>query len=195
VARVTVNPENFEFVDFDAPTIAAIAERVADQVGIGGDDELTIDVDESVPLSRVRIASTDPIVLDIEGSAFEDAKRIRQFDEQAATRVLGRLLFQVLDLRTPGFGEPAPRDELSFPLRVAWDTYATGRVARLGYDAQRQRWLYAFRTRHGFTDEVDRIFDLLWNGDGYTWADLERLSAEALAAGHADAAATPSPAR
>ena len=46
---------------------------------------------------------------------------------------------------------------------------------------RRQRWLYAFRNRHGFTDDADGAFEQLWHGDGLTWADIDRLS-EATAA-------------
>ena len=34
-----------------------------------------------------------------------------------------------------------------------------GACARAGHQAQRQRWLYHFRNRHGFTDEADAAFD------------------------------------
>jgi hypothetical protein len=110
----------------------------------------------------------------------EDAKRIRQFDPDSAARVIGRLLFQAKDLLDPSFGTPPDRDDLTLELRTAWDTYGSGRVARLGYPSQRQRWLYAFRTRHGFSDGVDRAFELLWSGDGYRWADIEKISADAV---------------
>ena len=61
-------------------------------------------------------------------------------------------------------------------LLVAWDVYALGRLDRLGYPAQRQRRLYNFRNRHGFTDAGDAAFDALWAGDGLAWADIEQLS-------------------
>ena len=73
--------------------------------------------------------------------------------------MLGRLLLQALDRRDPAFGDPPPDDALSVAHRVAWDVYAVGRLQRLGYRAQRQRRLYAFRNRHGFTDAADAAFD------------------------------------
>ncbi|WP_208027559.1 hypothetical protein [Rhabdothermincola sediminis] len=64
--------------------------------------------------------------------------------------------------------------------RVVSDVNAAGHLERLGRPAQRQRWLYAFRTRHGFSDEVDRAFEHLWQSGGLAWGDIERCSDEAL---------------
>ena len=47
---------------------------------------------------------------------------------------------------------------------------------------QRQRRLYQFRNRHGFTDVADAVFQRLWEGEGLTWADLERACDETAAA-------------
>jgi hypothetical protein len=180
VTRVDVSPETFTMVDFDATAIREIAEGLCAQIGIPPEQPVTINIDETVPLARARVSSVDPVVLELEGGALEDPKRIRQFSPLGATRVLGRLLFQARDALDPSFGTAPPRDEMPLPVRVAWDTYSAGRVARLGYEAQRQRWLYAFRTRHGFHDGADQIFDVLWEADGLSWADIERLSADAL---------------
>jgi hypothetical protein len=180
LTNVTVSPETFTMVDYDAGAITALVERLADRIGLG-DRSIEVRIDETMPLGRVRIASTDPVVLEIDGGALEDPKRLRQFYELGATRTIGRLLFEVQDLLRPDFGTPPDREDLELAERVAWDAYASGRVARLGYDAQQQRWRYAFRTRHGFSDGVDRAFDLLWSGDELTWADIEQLSADAVA--------------
>lgn len=169
-------------VDYDASAITALVERLVDQVGLD-DVDVDVRIDETMPLARVRIASTDPVVLEVDGGALEDPKRLRKYDERGAARVLGRLLFQVKDLRGAAFGTPPEREDLPLPHRVAWDTYAVGRVARAGYDAQEQRWRYAFRTRHGFTDDVDRAFGLLWFADdGLTWEQITTISDEAVAA-------------
>jgi len=47
---------------------------------------------------------------------------------------------------------------------------------------QRQRRLYQFRNRHGFTDAADAAFAKLWEADDLTWADISATSQEALAA-------------
>ena len=166
-------------VEYDAAQIAALVERLADQIDLG-DRDIEVRIDETVPLTRVRIASTDPLVLEIDGGAFEDPKRLRQYYEPAALRTVGRLLFQARDLLQPEFGSPPDREELELPQRLAWDTYAVGRLGGLGYDTQKQRWLYAFRTRHGFSDGVDRAFELLWGGSGLTWAEIDQISADAI---------------
>ena len=57
-----------------------------------------------------------------------------------------------------------------------------GRLERLGYRAQRQRRLYHFRNRHGFTDVADAAFERLWTADGLTWADIDRAADGAVAA-------------
>lgn len=180
MAEVAVSPETFALVSFDAMEIRSIVERLADEIGLPGDLAIAVVVDESVPLARAVISSVDPVVLDVQGGALEDPKRLRKLSVEVATGVLGRLLLQVRDLLDPAFGDPPSREELSLPLRVAWDTYAAGRLERLGHPARRQRWLYAFRTRHGFTDGVDRAFDELWQSDALAWADIERCSDQAL---------------
>jgi hypothetical protein len=176
VAQTSVTPETFTIVDFDAAEIDSLTKRLADEVGLPGDLSVEVRVDETVPTGRTRIASIDPVVIELESGALEDPRRLRKYSEAAAARVLGRVLLQVRDLLDPGFGTPPPRDELSLPLRSAWDVYATGRLARLGHPVQKQRWKYAFRTRHGFSDEVDRAFDELWTGEDLGWDDIERLS-------------------
>jgi hypothetical protein len=189
LGAVTVSPETFTMVDYRSADIKKITERLVAQVELPGDPPVSIAVDETMPLARVRIASTDPVVIEIDGGAFEDPKRIRKFFPEGATRVIGRLLFQTKDLRTASFGTPPERDELPLELRVAWDVSAMGRVARLGHPPQQQRWLYAFRTRHGFSDGVDRAFEQLWTGDRFTWSDIEKISADAVASADRDTAA------
>jgi hypothetical protein len=87
--------------------------------------------------------------------------------------VLGRLFFRIRDRLDPAFGEPPPDSELSLAQSTAWDAYAVGRAVRLGYPASRQRRLYRFRNRHGFSDTADAVFDRLWNAEGLTWADIQ----------------------
>jgi hypothetical protein len=172
-------------VEYDSAEIRSLVERLADEVGLPADVPVELHIDEAVPLGRVRIVSTDPVVIEVDGGALEDPKRIRQYSPMGATRVIGRLLFQASDLLRPDFGSPPGREDQTLEQRVSWDVYGAGRVAGLGYDAQRQRWLYAFRTRHGFTDGVDRSFELLWGGRDLSWADIDRLSAEASASASA----------
>ena len=95
---------------------------------------------------------------------------------------MGRVLFQAGDRLDPDFGAPSFDDDLPMHHSVAWDIYAVARLARLGYRSQRQRRLYHFRNRHGFTDVADAAFERVWTEDGLTWSDLVTISDEALAA-------------
>jgi hypothetical protein len=179
VAEVVVSPATFANVEFDAGEIQRLTEGLAADVGLPDDLDIRIEIDESVPTGRTRVTSQDPVVIEIESGALEDPQRLRRFSAKGAARVLGRVLLQVGDLRNPQFGDPPTRDELSFPLRSAWDVYAMGRLDRLGHTTQKQRWLYAFRTRHGFSDAADRAFDQLWGGAELSWADIEEISGAA----------------
>lgn len=177
----TVTPSTFTMVEYDADVIARIADEIADKVGLTGVD-IEIEVDETVPLGRNRLESIDPVHIWVESGAFENAKKFRHFSEPNAIEVLGRHLLRAADRRSDAFGDPADDGELSQQHRTAWDIYTVGRLVRLGYPANRQRWIYDFRNRHGFTDVTDRIFDELWNGTDLTWATIAALSDEAAAA-------------
>jgi hypothetical protein len=65
---------------------------------------------------------------------------------------------------------------MTLPLSSAWQAYCVGRLHRLGHRVQRQRRLYHFRNRHGFTDEADAAFDRLWTADALTWSEITALS-------------------
>jgi hypothetical protein len=183
VARVTVTPDTFTYVAFDAGRIAAIAEKVASDVGLG-DADIVIEVDESTPLARTRVDSTggggEPVRLHVEGGAFEDTAAPQQLSEARTADVIGRLLYRVADRRSGRF-DHAPADEhLSLQEQVAWDTCSWGRLARLGYDVQEPRRRYHFRTRHGFSDIADHVYERLWWApDGsISWSDVAAACAE-----------------
>lgn len=183
MARVTVVPEQFTMVEFDAGEIARLAGEVADQVGLPGDFPINVEVDETNPFGHVVTElSRDAATIRVLSGSFEDAKRPAQVSEEGTRLVLGRVLFRVKDRLDPAFGDPPPDVALSYEQHTAWDTYALGRYERLGHDAQKPRRRYHFRVRHGFSDQVDRIFERLWASDGLTWADLEAAGAETAAA-------------
>ena len=175
---VTVRPETFTLVSFDRDELVAVVDKLADDIGLSGAD-VVLEVDESTPLGRASIASyDDPITIAVESGALEDPKRPRQLSVSGSADVLGRLLFRVRDRRDPAFGDAPPDDDLPLAHSVAWDVYSVGRLVRLGYKHydNRQRRLYHFRNRHGFTDAADDAFDRLWSGDGLAWADIAALS-------------------
>jgi hypothetical protein len=179
---VVIHPEAFSMVTFEAAEIRALVERLAGEIGLPADIDITVEVDETTPLGSAKLTSLDPVVLSLESGALEDARRPRSFDAQSSADVLGRLLFEVRDRRDPGFADAPADGEVPLPLSSAWQAYCVGRLGRLGHRVQRQRRLYNFRNRHGFTDVADAAFAALWDGDDLTWADIVALSDKATAA-------------
>jgi hypothetical protein len=178
---VEVRPTEFSMVFFDAAEIQGIVEKLVAEVGLPDDLSVTVEVDETTPMGRARVASLDPVVITAESGALEDVKAPRRLSAVGTADVLGKLLFSVRDRLDPGFGEPPAEDELTLQESVAWEVYCVGRLGRLGHPVQRQRRLYQFRNRHGFTDAADASFDRLWRGEGLTWADVQAASDDALA--------------
>jgi hypothetical protein len=178
---VTITPDAFTMVNFDAARIREIVERLLVDVGLPEDADVTVNIDERVPLGRAEIVSIDPIVLDIEGGALEHPKLPRQLSDEGTADIVGRLLLNVRDRLDPTFGDVPPDKELTLAHASAWDVYCVGRLVRRGYRAQRQRRLYAFRNRHGFTDTADAAFDQLWDGVDLTWAQITAISDDAAA--------------
>jgi hypothetical protein len=182
--EVEVSPETFSLVDYSAEVIGDIVNEVGTALGLGPDVKVRVEVDETTPLGNSRLVSIDPIVLSVESGALEDAKRPRQLSTAGTATVLGLLLARVRDRLDPAFGDPGSDKDLTPAQANAWEIYAAGRIVRLGYRSydDRQRRLYHFRIRHGFTDVGDAVFETLWTGDGLTWADISRLSDEAVSA-------------
>jgi hypothetical protein len=179
---VEVRPETFSMVHFDAAEIRSIVEKLLVEIGLPVDLDVTIEVDETTPMGRAHVASIDPVVIAAESGALEDVKRPRQLSPDGATDVLGKLLFSVRDRLDPQFGDPPADDDLTLQESAAWEVFCVARLGRLGHAVQRQRRLYQFRNRHGFTDAADAAFDRLWTTENLTWDDISATSQEALAA-------------
>ena len=173
---VTVTPQTFNFVAYDAALIQRVGEELLASLGLD-DRDLNIEVDETTPLARTRVEVGNAISIRAESGAFADTKRPRQQSEVATATSLGRVLLRVKDRLTGGFGEAPPDDELTLAQVAAWETYSVGRLGRLGIEVNEQRWRYNFRNRHGFTDQADEAFNRLWNSDGLTWGELEAICA------------------
>ncbi|MBA2609360.1 MAG: hypothetical protein H0U92_10500 [Actinobacteria bacterium] len=182
MAKVTVDPTEFHYVKFDADTIAQLVGEVADLVGLPADALININIDESTPLGRTVLTSTDPITLSIEGGAFENAKAPRELSERSVRDVASRLLFRVSDRLSGRFDDAPPEGEVPLPHNVAWDVHSVGRSARAGINVSKPRRLYHFRNRHGFNDVADAAFETLWNADQLSWAELDALVTEVAAA-------------
>ena len=165
---------------FEGDRIKAVVGKLADEIGLPADLPIGIEVDETTPLGRAKLESVDPVTITVESGAFEDAKRPRQLSEEGTADVAGRLLFRIRDRLDPAFGDPPlPEDDIPLAHSVSWDIYCVARLARLGYHSQRQRRLYHFRNRHGFTDAADAAFERLWTADDLTWAEIVKLSDDA----------------
>ena len=182
MANVTVTPTEFHFVTFDANEVARLVGEVADTVGLPADLAIHIDINETTPLGRTRIESLDPVKINVEGGAFENAKTPRTLSERSVRDVAGRLLLRVKDRLSGDFADAPPDEELTLPQTVAWDAYAVGRASRAGLTVSKPRRLYHFRNRHGFTDVADAAFERLWHADALTWAELDALCGETAAA-------------
>ena len=176
--RVTVEPAEFKLVDFDAGELAALVEGLLDDIGL--DRPVRLEVDQTTPLGHTKIRSIDPIVLFCESGALEDPRKLRALSPSGASIELGRMLYRVRDRLDPAFGDPPDDDAVSLQEEAAWDAYAVGRLVRSGHThyAERQRRLYQFRTRHGFSDDGDAAFAALWDGADLTWSDIQALSAQ-----------------
>lgn len=175
---VSVSPQQFTFVAFDAALIRRIADDLLTSLGLQ-DHHVGIEVDETTPLARMRVEAGDPISIRAESGAFEDPKRPRQQSETVTATSLGRVLLRVRDRLLAGFGDAPPDDQLTLAQMAAWETYCIGRLERLGIPVNQQRWRYNFRNRHGFTDHADAAFDRLWASEGLTWDELRAISAAA----------------
>ena len=179
---VEVRPETFSMVFFDAAEVRAIVEKLVAEVGLPANLSVTIEIDETTPMGRARVASLDPVVITAESGALEDVKAPRKLSADGTVDVIGKLLLSVRDRREPAFGNPPAEEDLTLQESVAWEVYCVGRLGRLGHHVQRQRRLYQFRNRHGFTDAADVAFDELWSADRLSWAEISKISQTALAA-------------
>ena len=182
MAKVSVEPTEFHYVNFDAAQIVTLIEGVADLVGIAPDAQVEVKIDESTPLGRALVSSVDPIVIDVEGGAFESPKAPRQMSERSVRDVMARLLFKVQDRLSGRFANAPAEGEVPLPQVVAWDVYAVGRAARAGIEVSKSRRLYHFRNRHGFNDVADAAFETLWNASDMTWDELNALVEDVAAA-------------
>jgi hypothetical protein len=176
---VTVTPSQFTLVNFESADIVRVAEHLRDEIGLPADLEIRIEVNEQSPTGRISTTSADPLVVTVEGGAFENPKKIRSLSEPNVADVLGVLFEQASDRLDPDFGAPDPDAEITLAHRVAWDITAVGRLDRLGHRVQWQRRLYQFRNRHGFSDASDAAFEQLWARRPASWQELVSISDDA----------------
>lgn len=176
-AKVTVEPEVFSLISYDAGEIAEVARDVVARLGIPNPVHVT--VDESTPLAKMWAtldgdpsSSDTPIRVTVESGALEDSRRFTNFSATRAALSLAQILVKATDRMRPDFADAPADDELTLRQRAAWDAYCAGRVARAGYRPNQQRFRYNYRNRFGFTDATDAEFDRLWAADDLGWHDL-----------------------
>jgi hypothetical protein len=185
VSRVTVTPDPFTLIPFDAPTIASLLEDVAAQVEFPPAVEIALEVDEELfpPLTGHMADVVDGrAALWISAANLEDTRSPRTFAPEQARTDFAVMLLRAKDRLSADFADAPGDRELSRGERVAWDVYAIGRSERLGLAVRRQRELYDFRLQHGFTDVADAAFERCWNAPTMTYAGIREICKETGAA-------------
>lgn len=177
---VTVVPDRFVLVDFDAALIASVAREWVARLGLD-DVAVVVRVDESTVLARVDVQVGEGIEVRAGSGAFEDTRRLRRQSEEVTRFALARALLRARDRLRGGFALAPPDADLTHAQRSAWSCSLAGRLSRLDLAVPERRWRYDFRNRHGFTDAADRAFDRIWASDALEWAELVALSDSASA--------------
>ena len=172
---VTVSPQEFTFVSFDAGTIESLLAGLLDRLGLG-DRALEVEINQASPVVRITATDGDPIVIQADSGAFEEPRRPRSLSEDNVVTNSGRVLLRLRDRSDGSFADAPGEDELTLAQTAAWDTYSVGRIGRLGYHVHQPRWRYNFRNRHGFSDATDAAFDRIWGAERLTWAELMSIS-------------------
>ena len=186
---VSVQPDPFTLIAYDAKEIGAIVEDAAALVGVdpGVDIELEVDEELFAPLVGHTSDVFDGTVrLWISGGNLEDNRRPRTFSASQARRDFALAMLRARDRLSDDFAGAPPERELSRGERAAWDVYAAGRAERLGIEVRRQAQLYEYRLQHGFTDVADAAFDRLWAAEKMTWAGIREICKETGAADRAE---------
>jgi len=182
---ITVSPDPFTLIDYDAQTIATIVEDCAALVGLPSNVDIDLFVDEELfaPLvGHTTDVDNGVVKLWISGGNLEDNKRPRTFSADQARRDFTFMLLRAKDRLSDDYASAPPEGDMERGERAAWDTYAVGRVSRLGIPVRHQAQLYDFRLQHGFTDVADAAFERLWNAEHVTWAGIGEICKETGAA-------------
>lgn len=185
MSRVTVVPEEFTLVPYEAATIASLVEEVAGVVGFLPAVPVRVEVDEELfaPLTGHSADVADGEArLWISGANLENKKQPRTFAPEQARVDFAVMLLRAGDRLDGGFADAPPDAELSRAERAAWDVFALGRAARLGFAIREPAARYDYRLQHGFTDAADAVFERLREAEGCTWSDLQAACVESGAA-------------
>lgn len=175
---ITVQPTTFTKVEYDADLLARLAQAALERVpGVPGHTDVQINVMEDAATTTFRIASMEPLVLEVDGGAVEDSKDPRRVGEHESAITFTRAFLEVYDRQADWFHGPALDDaDVSKAHKMAWDVNLHGRVSSLGVRLHKPRYIYNFRNRHGFTDRADEVFEQLWTAGETTWTRITELS-------------------
>lgn len=182
---VTVRPDPFTLIAYDAAEIGAIVEDAAALAGVAPGVDIDVEVDEE--LFAPLVGHTSDVVdgtvrLWISGGNLEDSRQPRTFSVPQTRRDLTLAMLRAKDRLSDEFaGAPSERD-VSRGERAAWDVFAAGRAERLGVKVRRPAQLYEYRLQHGFTDVADAAFERLWDAETMTWDGIREICKETGAA-------------
>ena len=183
---ITLTPEAFTLVKFDAAELLAIAEDAATAVGVPEGADIAIEVDEALPLPLIASAvetADGKLSCWFSGGCFEDPKYQAVLQPETSRTELAALFLRGRDRLDGGF-EAAPADaEISDRQRAIWDVYADGRLARRGgFLINEPRRLYSYRLQCGFNDVADAEYERAWQAESMTWDGLEEIERRLAAA-------------
>jgi hypothetical protein len=181
VSAITVTPDPFTLVPYDAAEVRALLEEAVALAGIPPTADIALTVDEELfaPLTgHMSDVADGQVVLWISGANFEDNKRPCHFSADQARLDLVVMALRANDRLSGDFADAPPDAQLSRGERAAWDAYAVGRAGRLGLDVRHPRQLYDFRLQHGFTDVADAAFDRCWHAERITWQGVREIAKE-----------------
>jgi len=183
---ITVTPDPFTLIEYDAAVIAGLVEDAAARVGLASNVDIVVTVDEELfaPLVGLLVDVVDgSIRIWISGANFEDNRQPRHFSEAQTRRDMTLALLRAQDRLAEDFADAPAEAELTRGERAAWDAYTAGRAERLGIsNVRRQAALYEYRLQHGFTDVADAAFERLWDAPSMTFAGIREICKETGAA-------------
>lgn len=184
--KISLTPENFTMVKFDAGELLALAEEAATAVGVPDDVPIAIEVDEALPHPLIASAVDAPdgtISTWFSGGTFEDPQYQAELHPENSKTELAGAFLRGRDRLDGGF-DAAPADgALSERQRAIWDVFTEGRLAALGgFRLNEPRRRYSYRLRCGFNDVADAVYEQLWQAPTLSWAELEEIEGRLAAA-------------
>jgi hypothetical protein len=183
---ISLTPEAFTLVKFDAAELLAIAQTAAERVGVPAGLTIDIEVDEALPHPLIASASEvgdGTMSLWFSGGSFEDSKHQAVLTPEGSLMELASAFLRGRDRLDGGFEDAPPDGEISERQRVIWDTYTEGRLERQGgYLINEPRRRYTYRLRCGFSDVADAEYERLRNADSLSWAELIEIESRLAAA-------------